>query len=268
MSEPERFIYHGNATVLTGHVHRPADVWIDVGGASALPANGGVSRNTTGKSDFGGVIGFDSADTHAQGAIHEPKAARRAKAPPDPASEAHTGAEVRGLRVGGRVRLTAKRVRAELTALCACHDAQPSIGAMDDALFEGVAFGRYQLTVAINRAFFREHDTHAKLCAACADPARAAGPRAVLAPGVDAAQPPSSLLTTIVKSIRWKDKPYPRATIDRHVVTVPGFGRVFFGEMLVTGPTRRLTMLRFALDAEVVLDGACCEVEAGGIWYR
>src|SRR5262245_19255559 len=164
----ERFVYHGNATILTGHVHRPSDVWLDVGGVSSLPVSGGASSATLARQDFGGVVAFESAATHAQGVPHEAPSRRRRGAYDEPVSQAHTGAEVRGLQIGaGRLRMTATRLRAELMALCPCHATQPSIGAMDNASIEGVAFGGHRLTVSIDRSFFRDHDTHDKLCAAC-----------------------------------------------------------------------------------------------------
>ena len=265
----ERFIYQSNATVLSGHVHRPTDLQLDVTGASALPITGGISSTTMGPTDIGGIVGFDWATTHAQGADHESKATRRSAKAADPTSQAHAGAEVRGLRVGsGRTRMTAARVRAELTALCSCHATQPSIGAMDGASFEGVAFGPHTLSIAIDRVFFREHDTHDKLCAACRDLKPAASRTVVAAFDAHNDEVPAALQTSIVKSIRWTGRPFPKATIDRHVVSVPGFGQVAFGELMVTGATRRLTMLRFSLDAAILLHGACCEVEAGGTWHR
>jgi hypothetical protein len=265
---PERFVYHGNATILTGHVHRPSDVWLDVGGVSSLPVNGGASSATLARQDFGGVVAFEAATTHAQGVPHEAKSRRRG-AYDEPVSQAHTGAEVRGLQIGtGRLRMTATRLRAELTALCPCHETQPSIGAMDGASIEGVAFGGHRLTVAIDRRFFKDHDTHDKLCEACLRQGRKTRRAVGFTPIAEGETNPAALHTTIVKNLRWNGRPFPKATIDGHVVTIPKFGRVFFGELTVTGPTRRLTMVRFALDGDVVVEGACCEVEAGGTWCR
>lgn len=267
MDPTERFVYHGNATILTGHVHRPQDVWLDVGGVSALPVNGGVSTATLGRQVFPGVLAFDRASTHAQGDDHQPARKRRGAAP-DPTSKAHTGAEVHGLRIGaGRLSLTATLVRAELTAHCPCH-ATPSIGAMDGALIKGLAIGPHQLTVALDRAFFKSYDTHEKLCAACSHDLRSARRAIGFTPVAEGEANPDMVQATIVKSIRWNGRPMPKATIDRHVLTIPKFGQIFFGELTVTGTTRRLTMLRFALDGDVVVEGACCEVEAGGTWTR
>jgi hypothetical protein len=269
MNDSERFVYHSYAAILSGHVYRPTDTSLDLQCASALPVTGGVSRARLSRCAVAGVVSFESAETHAQGVPHESAGRGRAKKAALAASMAHAGAEVRGLRIGGRVPLSAKRVRAELTAVCACDAREPSIGQMDGASFQGVAIGRYKLTVAIDRAFFRAHDTHTRICDVCVAHEGAPTPRAILAaPRPDDDPPQPHVLTTIVKQVRWNGRPYPRATIDGHVVTVPAFGRVFFGEMLVAGPTRRLTMIRCELDGEVALHGACCEVEAGGTWYR
>ena len=196
----------------------------------------------------------------------------------------------------GPLSISVGTLKAELTALCAYDAQQPSIGAMDGACFEQVRIGRHRLAVVIDRQFFRTYDTHAKLCALAEAPAAKGRPRALLsAPRVRGVEPSpageaganavgetamnavgeaaindeaSPLLTTIVKRLRWVGRPYPGATIDHHVLAIPGVGRIYFGEMVVSGATRRLTMMRFALDGAVGLDAACCEVEAGGSWHR
>jgi hypothetical protein len=264
----ERFAFHGTAAALSGRVIRPAPTVIDVGAASALPVAGGISRSRVAAADFAGVIGFDSAETHAQGEAREAPVLRGPRRKPPESTEAHTGAEVRGFSAGGAVRMTVRRIRAELTAVCALAEHQPSIGAMDGASFAGVAFGRYRLSVVIDRRFFRDHDTHDKVCSACAQPRGRSKslPRAVLS--APPAGDPGAISTTIVKGLRWLDRPHPRSRIDGHVLTIQGFGKVHFGEMVVSGHTRRLTMLRLELDGDVVLDAACCEVEAGGAWCR
>lgn len=285
MRHVERFAFQGTASLLSGRVHRPKAMWIDVGAASALPVEGGVSSATFAATDVGRVIGFGRGSTHAQGDADEKPVLRGARTRAPECTHAHTGAEVRNLTVGGRTKMTARRIRAEITALCPLHAQQPSIGAFDGAMFEGVAFGRHRLSVSIDRRFFKTHDTHEKLCAVCATHARGL-PRAVLrspTPRADqhdgtrgsarrhaeaytgAAEP---VLTTIVKRLRWIGRPFPNASLDGHVATIPGFGRAYFGEMLVHGHTRRLTMIRFDLDGDVSLDAACCEVEAGGAWCR
>ena len=58
----------------------------------------------------------------------------------------------------------------------------------------------------------------------------------------------------------------PGATIEQHVVTVPDFGKIFFGELLITDLSRRLTMLRLELGSPIGGAVACAEVENNGSW--
>jgi hypothetical protein len=268
MRGSDRFVYHGNASILSGHLHEPRDIDLTLGG-SALPLEGGQSRHRVEAQRFGEVFGFASAETHARGASHDhshPQSGGPTTAP----AQAVVGVEVRGLTIATHPTLRVKRVSAVLTANCACESREPSMGTLDDARFEGVAFDDYRLSVAINRAFFNAHDTLAKLRAASKDGARARSDRGpILVSPVQADNGfVAPVLTTIVKGLRWRAEPFPGSAIDGHVLTIPGLGRVFFGEMFVSGPTRRLTMLRFELTGDIVFDGACCEVETGGNWRR
>ena len=53
-----------------------------------------------------------------------------------------------------------------------------------------------------------------------------------------------TIYATIVRQIRWAGDPYPGSTISRNVLTIPKFGRVYFGEVLIDPDQRRLTMVR------------------------
>jgi hypothetical protein len=55
---------------------------------------------------------------------------------------------------------------------------------------------------------------------------------------------------TIVKEITWDGAPHPTAKIYGHVVRVPNFGKIYFGEMFVTDHSRRLTMVRCQLGSD------------------
>jgi hypothetical protein len=266
MSESDRFVYRGNASILSGHLHQPGDIDLNLGG-SALPLSGGQSRHRIENQSFGGILAFVSAETDAHGAAPDAADPPRGGRPKIAPARAVVGVSVRGLTIAARPALHVKRVAAILTADCAPNSEEPSMGTLDKARFEGVAFDGYRLSVSINRAFFKAHDTMTKLTAASAATARtnsaSRGPLLSSRPEPDSAAP---VLTTIVKSLRWLDRPFPGSTIDGHVLTIPSLGRIFFGEMFVSGPTRRLTMLRFELTGDVAFDGACCEVETGGNW--
>jgi hypothetical protein len=267
MSDSERFVYYGNASILSGHLHQRRDVELDLGG-SALPLGGGQSCHRVGRQSFGDVLSFASAETHAHGAAHDHAESGPHAPATTPPARAVVGVDLRGLMLATRPALSVKRIAVALTAHCDCDSREPSMGTLDDARYEGVAVDDCRLSVSINRAFFNTHDTLTKLTAASARArSRAAGRGPVLAPAApsdDGSARP--MLTTIVKGLRWLREPFPGATIDGHVLSIPSLGRIFFGEMLVSGPIRRLTMLRFELTGDVAFDGACCEVETGGNW--
>src|SRR5262249_46320126 len=92
------------------------------------------------------------------------------------------------------------------------------------------------------------------------------------APGA-AAPPPARLRycngvvqATVVKSIKWAGDPIPNAKIDQHSVYVPDFGKIFFGELLISDFSRRFTLLRLELGSELGGAVACAEVETNGAW--
>jgi hypothetical protein len=120
-----------------------------------------------------------------------------------------------------------------------------------------VSIGGFGLSVNINCGFFQKYDTRSKVLAAADDPKSMAAYKNHFVGGatVEGHQPGRSgivqrdgvIYTTIVKEIKWEGKPYPGAKIDGHSVMVPDFGTAFFGELLIGGSERRLTMLRFEL---------------------
>jgi hypothetical protein len=69
---------------------------------------------------------------------------------------------------------------------------------------------------------------------------------------------------TIVQNLEWIDRPHPAAKIYGHVVEVPDFGKIYFGEMFVTGESRRLTLLRVQLGSPVGGELICCDGEDNG----
>ena len=72
---------------------------------------------------------------------------------------------------------------------------------------------------------------------------------------------------SIVQEIRWDGPPHPTATIHDHVVDVPDFGKIYFGEMFIKGESRRLTMVRFQLGSPSGGEVAAAEGETNpGIW--
>ena len=140
---------------------------------------------------------------------------------------------------------------------------QPSIQP-DGCRLDGVRIGDSRLKITLAEDFYREYDTLDKLAqkyAAGLEPEQAAmflpaSSKATKVTGFPIAH--GKVKCTLVQKIEWDGEPYPTATIDGHVVHVPNFGRIYFGEMFITADSRRLTMVRFQLGSD---DGG--EVVAG-----
>ena len=80
--------------------------------------------------------------------------------------------------------------------------------------------------------------------------------------------PPSAgvIGAPIVMWLRWGGTPYPGAVIGGHTGRFRDLGLVFFGGLLITGTSRRLTLARLELGS---IDGgyaSAVDVDANGGW--
>ncbi|MGH9370110.1 MAG: hypothetical protein ACRD15_01115, partial [Vicinamibacterales bacterium] len=123
---------------------------------------------------------------------------------------------------------------------------------------------------------FERHDTRSKVLMAADRPAfiRQRGASFLMSGGARGltdqpflVQSDGTIYASVVRQIRWKGKPYPGASIDHHLVVVPNFGRIYFGEIFITASSRRLTMMRLQLGSPVGGFVAFSEVETNGVWY-
>ena len=278
-----RFIFRGNAAAIGGRIVRPTDLIIDSSTASSLTVAGGRSRAKAGATRFGEWISFGGAATSAEGLFDDVKqqieVTHGRVAEDTLTTSTRVSVDVTALSVGDKPKLTIKRLRASLNAKSPAGSGEPPIAPGNDTAIDGAAIGGFGLIVTLATTLFQRYDTQSKLLAAADDPQfvrRSGGHLFMKSAGRGkgkGAPPPARLLqtygttyATIVTSIKWADKPYPGATIDQHVVTVPDFGKIFFGELLITDQSRRLTMLRLELGSPIGGALACAEVEDNGGW--
>ena len=261
MDLTRRFVFRGNAAALGGQMVRPSPIIIDLDGASSLGVSGGRSQAQIKGRAFGDFIKFGSAFTLAEGLFDDAKRASEVSDHKGRQIELNSTttvtSEVRELAIGRKPLFTTKRLRGTLVSRSPQGSGEPSIAPARDTTIQGVSIGGFGLSVNINCGFFQKYDTRSKVLAAADDPKTAAAYKNHFVAGatVDGHRPGRAGLvqrdgvvyTTIVKEIRWEGKPYPGAKIDGHTVIVPDFGTVFFGELLIGGSERRLTMLRFDL---------------------
>ena len=265
MELTRRFVFRGNACALAGQIFRPKTLGVDLDGASSLGVSGGRSQSQIKGRSFGDAITFASAFTFAEGLFNDEKQARdvtnHKKRQVDLETTTKVTAEVRELRIGQNPAFSAKRIRGTLVSRTTIGSGELSISPERDTVIQGVAIGGFGLEVTLNLSLFQKHDTRSKIVAAADDTkfVRSYGNHLVTSATVDGQHPTGRpgliardgiIYSTIVKEINWEGKPFPGAKIDGHSVIVPELGTLFFGELLIGGAERRLTMVRFELGSE------------------
>jgi hypothetical protein len=281
MDIKRRFVFQGNAAAYGGRLVRPADIVIEARGGSSLPVAGGRCQSALQPVQFGDFIRVGSASTFAEGLFDDLKQAVEAsfgRVRQDTLTATTTvNAEVRDIVVGTKPQLTVKRLRAALVSTTPTASGETAIRLTDDSAVQGVDIDGHTLIVELATAAFQQHDTYSRLRSAADDPGfeRESGDCLLIRSVYDGRPAPPSgrlveggagIYATIVKTIRWGGEPYPGATIDHHLVTVPNFARIYFGEILITRYSRRLTMLRLELGSPDGGDVAFAEVQDNGIW--
>jgi hypothetical protein len=282
MSHPLRYVFHSHAAAFGGRIVRPKDIVLEAGGASALLVTGGRSVAKLQRTEFDEFFVVESANTLAEG-FFEDKAAfvevthrRTLEQTLTAISRART--EVNGLAIGRKPRLAIGRIRAELANRSAGHSGQPSIRIGKDTVIDGISIEGHKLVVELNTKPYIRYDTHAKLLAAMDDAKflSESGETLFMSKrfGTDSKTPAfrkllrrgNTLYATIVKSIRWVGKPFPKSEIHDNMVVLPTFGRVFFGELLIAEYSRRLTMVRMEMGSDSGGSASAGDVESNGGW--
>ena len=282
MDHPLRYVFHSHAAAFGGRIVRPKDIVLEAGGASALLVTGGRSVSQLPRTQFDDFFEVESASTLAEGSFEDTAALievthrRTQEQTLSAVSRART--EVNGLAIGRKPRLMIGRIRAELTNRSAGHSGQPSIRVGKDTVIDGISIEGFKLVVELNTKPFVQHDTHAKLLAAVDDPkfVTQSGETLFMSkrfgsePKTPAfrrlVQTGGTIYATIVKSIRWDGKPFPKSEIHDNMVVLPTFGSVFFGELLISQYSRRLTMVRMALGSDSGGSASAGDVETNGTW--
>jgi hypothetical protein len=279
MADNRRFKFHGHAAALSGRIVRVGEgtkakfvknAFIDLP-AAALPATGGRSSAKLSSKHFTdpvvkSFVRFQNATVSSEGVYEDARGhfeatqGKRDQNTLTPVTK--VSADVRGLDIGlkGYVRMTIKRVRGGFTSKKDMAAGENGIQITKETGFDGngVTFvdekGKpYVLTVGIAKEVFDTHDTFSAITAA---------PNAALARTDDGAAH-----GTVVKPLKWKGREFPGSALDPdqpNTVSIPGFGRVFFGEITVTPQSRRLTMVRLDLGSPIGGDCACADVMDNG----
>jgi len=277
-----RFVFRGNAAAIGGRIVRPADTILDSIVASSLTVAGGRSRARAGPARFGEFVSFAAATTSAEGLFDDLQRQidfTFGKIPEDAlTTSTRVSADVTGLSIGGdKPKLTVKHLHVALNSKSPTASGEPPIVPGSETVIEGAAIDGHPLAIELAVPVFQQYDTRSKLMTAADDPKFVAEFGDCLymrsaTPGM-AAPPPGRLqygcgtiYATIVKSLKWAGDPIDGVTFDQNACIVPEFGKIFFGELLITAVSRRLTMLRVELGSPIGGVVACAEGETNGSW--
>lgn len=279
MEPKRRFVFRGNAAAYGGRIYRPTDIIIEAKGASSLPVAGGRSIARLAPARFGEFMRVGRAATLAEGFFDDAKQAVALTHHTIPEDALTTStlvtAELDGLVVGFAPKMTIARLQATMRGRSPGGSREPAL-APEEVVINGVSVDGHKLSVELETEVFRRYDTRSKLVAAADDPkfVRAYGPclfmsntegsRKGAAPRLF--ESGGTIHATIVKSLKWVGKPYPGSVIDGHTVRIPELGLVFFGELLITGTSRRLTLARFEFGSLGGGFGSAVDVDANGGW--
>jgi hypothetical protein len=304
MPPEKRFIFNGSAVAFAGRIRRPDDHFIKAAAPSHLPVTGGLSESHLEgpgieEYHYKDFITFKLAHSRAQGDFSDPKQAVaythgnhgqndlradttvetrlegfRIDAPPDP--DHNTPRRV----------FEAKTLHV-YTASSSNRRDPISFHALT-ATFEGITLttgtsAPVELKVHTATEVFCQNDTKAKLIAtyaadgefrkkyaACFHPIGANLPGflgnllGMGKHGIPNAEK-GPIVATFVTGVEWVggDKPDGTEALNNRL-TIPGLGRIYFGEIVVEENSRRATLLRFELGSKHGGDGTAGECVTNG----
>lgn len=253
-----RFVFRGNAAAFGGRFVRPDDVFLEMPGASSLSVVGGRSVSTfSGPADkFKGYFSFESASTFAEGKFDDVKKAvalTHGKVLEETlVTSTRVRAEINQLTLGTEKRLTVRRMVAELRSSSPRRPADEPTIPVGEVAIEGFAIDGYRLRVVFDCGPFIEHDTYAKLLRMVtrASFAKQYGAQFFAGRG-GSIKKRKQIHATVVSRLEWEGEKNPRAEIvANNLVVVQDFGKIFFGEILISAGARRLTLTRFELGSD------------------
>lgn len=305
MPQSRRYLFHGHAAALGGrivrigegaHAQLHKDGFIDLP-ASSLTVSGGRSTASV-KGDqlkgtvAGSVVRFGTALAVSEGFYDDVKghfeATQNKRAYETLTATTKVRTELTDLEVGlaGGPLLRIRGLRGGFTSQSGTASGETPVQLDPDTAYDGVTFlnpktnKSHTLVVEVEPSVFREHDTFTKLTNTASDATfmKKFGHTLFLQPADKKLAPraPGLVRTdggavqgTIVKPLRWKGEPFPKADIDPAIpnaVRIPALGTLFFGEISVARRSRRLIMIRATLGSPAGGDIAVCDYQNNGEW--
>lgn len=248
---PSTFHYHACAHALSARFTRPFDQHIDVQAATSLPIIGGHGNARVENFQFREFVSFRKGYTHVSGA-HQDE---------DDSNNTLVTSVVE--RVNILDILTADRIVARLYSKHRAGEAEGNFS-MVGSRFENLRIADCKVDVDLNLELFEniptfkqaqeEFNKKGDFREIAEDPFQTGKP--VKAPG-----PNGAFLCSFVKQMKTTSPGVKRVG---HSFSIPGFGKVFLGEVVIKHAERTLTMVRFEIGSAVSGSGTLVQADSDG----
>jgi hypothetical protein len=250
--EPFRtFHYHACAHAFSGSFTRPFSEIIDVQAASALPIIGGHGNSRVENFRFREFVSFRKGYTHVSGA-HQAD---------DGSHNTLVTSTVEGLNLFDVV--TADRIVARLYSKHLPKEPEGFI-TMVGSKFENLRIAGCPAEIKLNTELFerlptfvaakKDFDNNGAFRKIAEDPFQTGQP-------LKTVEPNGAFLCTCVKEMKTD---CPGVKTLGHCFTVPGFGKVFLGEVVIRHGERTLTMVRLEIGSAISGKGAGVQAQING----
>lgn len=249
---PRQFLYNGSAVGFAGRIKAPFDEVVEAQAPVSLGVVGGYASARVDNFRRHEIFSFASAHTQVSG-IYSAKSR---------AFETLISGVLEGLNILDMVKADYLVGR-----LMSSHPEEPPEDRPDEPTITpaGSEFGKirvagYELTPVIDVNVFNRVCSYTELCQKVGDDA---GLRERFHVSEGDATPPARglLVGSIVSGIRGGG---PGVEIEGNTVRVPGFGKLHFGEFVISQYSRRLVMLRAELGCPVQLDSSGPDMGGNG----
>lgn len=248
---PSTFHYHACAHAFSGSFTRPFAHQIDVQAATSLPIIGGHGNARVENFQFREFVTFRKGYTHVSGA-HQAD---------DDSSNTLVTSTIEGVNILDI--FTADRIVARLYSKHRAGEAEGNFSLVGSR-FENLRIADCKVEVDLNLELFEniatfkqaqnEFDKKGEFRKIAEDPFQSGQP--VKAPG-----PNGAFLCSCVKEMKTTCPGVKRVG---HCFSIPGFGKVFLGEVVIRHAERTLTMVRFEIGSAVSGDGTLVQASSNG----
>lgn len=218
---PSSFHYHAAGHAVSGEFARPIKYLIEAQAATTLPLAGGHAHAQVENFQVAQLLSIAKGQSHVSGSEDSPGR-----------HTSHSTVVVEDLNILDMV--TADRLVARLTSEHGPKDKEGHVITLGTKL-DNLRIAGYPVELDLDHSFSLEHASFLQLSKSLA---------AIEKSGRMAQESRGVILCSLAKNVKTE---CPGVEVHGHVITVPHFGEIVVGEMLVEPGCKRLTLLRLEL---------------------